>query len=521
MQFRFERRKFRRSFLAGVMIIVLTAVSMPVNAATGVERAAASGTISHVAATAKPSVVGILTTMKAVRSTDRGRAAGTGWVFKDGLIITNAHVVHQAAEVRILYDDRTVETVTPDKIFADETSDIAIIKVTKKGLTPLPHGKTDEAMVGQTVIAVGNPLGFRLGNSVTAGILSGTGRALGSGYPFLQTDAPINPGNSGGPLFNLKGEVIGVNSAKMADIGVEGLGFAIPIDVAVEIAELLLKDGKVERAITGIILEEGWEAYFGVPDTEGVTIAWIIPDGPAGLTALRPGDRLVRIDDAPIYTTDDVSAYLRKKRPDETVIISVKRQGQVLNVPIVLDSQDRLRKLAEEEGIEVGGILVDLTDGQVQEAADFGRSLAFGARINNDYFAISGSNYAILYTEYLYIARRVASAYQFGFRPGIGFNQSVAKEINNRLEVQMEINGDSKDFLTDATFTIQQGTRVRNGSLLQRPTYTTSPDGKVIIADLAVRFNSVDLSTTEAIALVVKTKAGSTITFNFTIKDLR
>lgn len=480
-------------------------------------------TVTQVAEKAKPSVVGILTTIKTTRSTEKGRAAGTGWVYKDGVIVTNAHVVDQAQEVKVLYADKTVETVAPTQIFADETSDVAVIKVTTKGLKPLAIGNSEAVKVGEMVVAVGNPLGFRLGNSVSAGILSGTGRTLGSGYPFLQFDAAINPGNSGGPLFNLKGEVIGINSMKMADIGVEGLSFAIPSTTFVNIAETLLKDGKVERATLGITLDEGWEAYFGVPNTEGVTIASIISDGPVGLTGLRSGDKLVKLDNTPVYTSDDYYAFLSAKKPGDQVIITVKRSGQLLSARTKLVSQDALRKIVEEEGQnELGGILIGLTDGQIQEAAEFGRQMSRGfASINDNYFAVSGSNYAVLWTEYFYVARRISSAYEFGFTPGVGFQQSVAKDIAHKLEVQMEIQGDAVNFLDGARYTLEQGSKTVAGATVGPVNYTASPDGKVVIGSLSARFSSLGLSPTEDLTVTVEQANGKVVVFSFSIADLR
>lgn len=508
------------SLLLVALLTLLVGLAAP--AAANSPSLALGESIAAVAATAKPSVVGILTTMKAVRGNEKGRAAGTGFAYKDGVIITNAHVVEDAAEVKILFADKTVETVLPERISADAISDVAVIRVVKQGLKPLAFADSDKVAVGQSVVAVGNPLGFRLGNSVTAGILSGTGRALGSGYPFLQMDAPINPGNSGGPLFNLKGEVLGINSAKMADIGVEGLSFAIPANTAREIAEILLRDGKVERATLGISLDEGWQAYFGVPDTEGVTIANVISDGPAGQTALRRGDKLTKLNDTPISTTDDVFAFLQTKKPGDRVTVTVKRRGQVLEVPVTLASQEALRKVAEEEGTEVSGILIDLTAGQIQEAAEYGRSLARGfGNVDSDYFAVSGSNYAILWTEYLYVARRISSAYEFGFTPGVGFQQAVAKEINRKVEVEMEINGDRFNFLERARFTLKQGGETRSGTMVQLPTYTTSPDGRIAIANLAVRFETANLNPAEEVTVMVDWPGGKTVTFNFTLENLR
>lgn len=511
-------RRLISVLLAAVLLVGV--VAMPAYAETTGQTTTDTAAI---AAKANAAVVGILNTMKPYPgSTEKGHSAGTGFMYKAGVIITNAHVVDNAQELKILYADKTTEIVQPSNIFADATSDVAVIKV-KKQIAPVVLGDSDKVTVGEQVVAVGNPLGFRLGNSVSSGILSGVGRGMGSAYPFLQVDAAINPGNSGGPLFNMKGEVIGINSAKMAQIGVEGLAFAIPINTATEIAEALLKDGKVERATLGIDLYEDWQAYFGVPNEEGVMIASIIDDGPVGMTALRPGDRLTKLDDTAIFTSDDVHAFLAHKKPGDVVTITVRRSGQLLSVKVTLASQDGLKKLAEEGGVEeVGGILIDLTDGQIQEAASFGEEMATGwADISNDYFAQSGSNYAILWTEYLYVARRIASAYNFGFKPSIGFQQSVAKDINGKVEVQMEIHGDAANFLQGAKYTLQQGNKKVTGTLKGQVTYTTSPDGKVAIANLAVRFPTAGLSATDDLSITVAQANGKTVSFQFTIEDLR
>jgi S1-C subfamily serine protease len=515
-----KARRWIPTVLMALLLVVGTA--LPALAETP-DQTAPAPSIASVAAKAKPSVVGILNTMKANRSTERGRAAGTGFVYKDGVIVTNAHVVENAAELKILYADKTVETVYPTTVFADETSDIAVIRVTKHGLTPLSFTNSDNLTVGQQVVAVGNPLGFRLGNSVSAGILSGVGRAMGSAYPFLQVDAPINPGNSGGPLFNLKGEVIGINSSKMSEVGVEGLGFAIPSNTAAEIAETLLKNGKVERATLGISFDEGWEAYFGVPDAEGVAIGNVILDGPAGLTALLQGDKLIKLDEKAISTTDDVYGFLAAHKPGQEVTITVKRGGQLLGVKVKLASQDDLKRLAEGDQVtDEGGILFDMTAGQVQEAAEFGRSLSRGAtRLNNDYFASSGSNYAELYTEFLYVARRISSAYEFGFTPGVAIQQQAAKEIRNRVEVRMELNGEKPNFLDGATFWLEQGGTKYQAVGSNGTYYTTSPDGFVVIADTSLQFPTAGLSRTQEITVTAKLADGKAISFQFALKDLR
>ncbi len=135
-------------------------------------------------------------------------------------------------------------------------------------------------------------------------------------------DAAINPGNSGGPWLNADGQVLGVNSAKISETGVEGLALAIPGNAARDIAEELITKGKVERVWLGLILEEDWKGYFGVPNEDGVAIALVVPDGPSGKAGLRVGDKLLKIDDQTVGTEDDVHSYLLEKRPGEEVTLT-------------------------------------------------------------------------------------------------------------------------------------------------------------------------------------------------------
>ncbi|WP_274364226.1 S1C family serine protease [Paenibacillus thermotolerans] len=507
--------------LASVAASAVWPLGTPAAAASAAAADSTGKAVAAVAEKVKPSVVGILNMGGAGQGTYRSHSAGTGFVYKDGVIVTNAHVVDKAAELLILYADKTTETVMPDQVFLDKLSDVAVIKVETKGLVPLAFADSDKLSVGENVIAIGNPLGFRLGNSVNLGILSGTGRALGSGYPFLQTDAAINPGNSGGPLVNLQGKVIGINSAKMADIGVEGLGFAIPANTAIEIADKLIKDGSIDRATLGIQFGEGWEAYFGVPDREGVEIYNVINDGPAGMTALRAGDKLIKLDRTPIYTEDDVYAFLLTKKPGDTVKITVQRNGQTFIAEVVAASMSDISEAAGEQ-VQAGyGILKDLTSTQIREAAEFGRAVYnYEDDINEDYVAISGGAYAVLYTEYLYIARLTESMLNFGYNPGMDYIQKAAQDINNKVEFLIEVGSGSKNFLNGAQFTLRQGSTT---IISEKPavTYTTDEDEKTVIAIAKVRFDSRKLKTSEPITLTLKTRIGQTLVFNFDLKKLK
>jgi serine protease Do len=478
----------------------------------------------RVANLVRPSVVGVLTTLRSGSGPRRPRAAGTGFVYKDGWVMTNAHVVEDGIEVKVLLSDRRVVDVDPETdVFFDTISDIAVIRVDTTGMAALPFARSSELQVGQPVIAVGNPLGFRLGNSVTAGVLSGMGRSLGSGYPFLQIDAPINPGNSGGPLLNSRGEVIGVNSAKIVEIGAEGLGFAIPSDTAKEIADQLIEFGRVERVALGLWLEEGWEALYGIPSEDGLEVTGVVPDGPSGLSGIFAGDKLMKIDSRKLETVDDVTAYLAHKRPGETVVLTINRHQLELTVPVKLVSRAAVRQEAEEKIVERGGILRRLTAAQIQEATRFGERLAQGwGSLPQGYYARSGNNnWATLYTEYAYVARRVQSVYMFGYMPSPGFIQSVAQDFVGMLEFAIELNGDKAEFLNGALVMLRQGSQVRTGMNLPGAGYATATDGSVVIGTFAVRFSSDWFDPAGDLELIVQLADGKQHTFLFKLKDLR
>ncbi|MFO7173304.1 MAG: trypsin-like peptidase domain-containing protein [Bacillota bacterium] len=476
----------------------------------------------------RPSVVGILVS---VRSDDPSRpgedhAAGTGFVYREGVILTNAHVVRDAVEVQILWSDGTVVPVpeVEKNVRWDEAADIGIVRVETRGRPPLPLGDSDALKVGQPVIAIGNPLGFRLGNTVTRGILSGTGRAVGTGLPFLQHDAPINPGNSGGPLLDARGRVIGINSAKVTDIGVEGLSLAIPINLAREVADELLARGKVDRVWLGLALQEDWRGYFGVPNAEGVEIVAIVPDGPAGVAGLQVGDRVIRIDDRPVGTQDDVHAYLLTRRPGDQVTLTVRRQGQVLQSRITLEARDAVREEAlARDARAPGGIWLQLTPSQVREAAEYGEVLAFQGleAMTFRYAARSGSARAVLYTEFGYIARRVASAYwATGRRPSDAFAQGVAEGIRGQLEVVVEATGPGDGFFSGARVVLRQGDRQVAGTL-ERAGYAVALDGGSATGQAVFRFPSAGLDPSAPIDILLRLSDGQELRFHYELKELR
>ena len=268
-------------------------------------------------------------------STRSSAGLGTGFIIRqDGIIVTNAHVVAGASSITVMLRDGT--TYPAQQIGTDETNDLAVLKVSAKNLPVAPLGDSDNLLVGEWAIAIGNPYGFMLGNSepsVTAGVISGVGRNLvarGEGtsayFDMIQTDASINPGNSGGPLVSADGEVVGVNSSIYSTSGGSiGLGFAIPINRARRVAEDLIGHGRVHRPWIGVRLEQ--------PRTEnprdyiarGARIAAVTPGSPAERAGIRSGDVLVRSRARTIRNRFDWDAALLDLRVGDQVPLVVHR----------------------------------------------------------------------------------------------------------------------------------------------------------------------------------------------------
>src|SRR5207249_5160583 len=218
---------------------------------------------------------------------------GSGFIIDpNGVVLTNAHLVEGADEVRVKLPDKREFKGKVAGI--DHLTDVAVVKIDAKGLPVVKIGDPSKIRVGEWVLAIGSPFGFD--NTVTAGIVSGTSRSLpeGSYVPFIQTDAAVNPGNSGGPLFNMRGEVIGINSAIYSRTGgYMGLAFAIPIDVAKNVEDQLLKTGKVERGRLGVGIQEVSATLarsFGLERPQGALVSVVEPGGPAEKAGVKPGD---------------------------------------------------------------------------------------------------------------------------------------------------------------------------------------------------------------------------------------
>ncbi|HSH88200.1 MAG TPA: DegQ family serine endoprotease [Methylophilus sp.] len=264
---------------------------------------------------------------------------GSGFIVKpDGVILTNAHVVDKADEVIVRLTDK--REFKAKVVGVDKLTDVAVLKIDGKDLPTVKIGSTKNSNVGDWVVAIGSPFGFD--NTVTAGIISAKSRALpDEGYvPFLQTDVAINPGNSGGPLFNLNGEVVGINSQIYSRSGgYQGLSFAIPIDVAMGIEQQLLDKGKVSRGRLGVgvqSINQDLANSFGLKMPSGALVSNVEKNGPADKAGLEPGDVILKFNDQIIDRSSDLPPMVASIAPGNTVKMEVWRKNQIktLNVRI-------------------------------------------------------------------------------------------------------------------------------------------------------------------------------------------
>jgi serine protease Do len=278
------------------------------------------------------------------------KGLGSGFIFRsDGYILTNEHVIQGAEQIKVTLKDG--REFGGKVIGSDPLTDIAIIKVDATDLPALPLGDSDRARVGEWMIAIGNPYG--LSHTVTVGVLSAKGRPIYSGDSgreyenFLQTDAAINPGNSGGPLLNIKGEVIGINTAILPYA--QGVGFAIPINMAKSLLDPLIETGKVVRSWVGIYLQDitpDMIQQFGLNEPKGALIADVVPNSPASRAGIQRGDIILKVDDEEIVNAAVFHAAIRDKKPGIQLTLSVWRDNQVKEISVILE------ELVTEGGVE-------------------------------------------------------------------------------------------------------------------------------------------------------------------------
>ena len=342
---------------SGKVVIQQVAPSSTADSASGsdssITAASSSGsslTTEQVADLVSPSVV-VITTEQVVYSqwswygqNQVESGAGSGVIISsDGYILTCAHVVDGASTITVTIGDKDY---TATLVGEDTTSDIAVIKIDADGLTPATVGNSDSLKVGQSVMAVGNPLG-ELGGTVTGGMISALNRSVtiqGSSsvntMSLIQMDASVSPGNSGGGLFNMNGELVGIVNAKSSSSDAEGLGFAIPINDAIKVAQELLENGYVTgRPYLGItylaVTDAQTASQLGV-NAYGVYVVEVVKGGPAEKAGLQAGDRIVSVDGTEIASKDDLGTLIQQHAAGDTLSITIARDGQMQTVNVTL-----------------------------------------------------------------------------------------------------------------------------------------------------------------------------------------
>jgi serine protease Do len=281
------------------------------------------------------------------------RGEGSGFIVSpDGIIMTNAHVVKDAKEVTVKLTDR--REFRAKVLGSDATTDIAVLKIDARNLPTVAMGSTKDLKVGEWVLAIGSPFGFE--NSVTAGVVSAKGRSLpdDSYVPFIQTDVAVNPGNSGGPLINARGEVVGINSQIYTRSGgYQGVSFAIPIDVALQVKDQIVATGKASHARLGVAVQEVNQAFadsFKLDRPEGALVSNVQKGGPADQAGLRSGDVIRKVDGQAIVSSGDLPAVIGQRKPGTKVTMEVWRQGERQEITAKLgDAGDKTTTVASAD----------------------------------------------------------------------------------------------------------------------------------------------------------------------------
>ncbi len=279
-----------------------------------------------------------------------GRSLGSGFIIsKNGYVLTNNHVIEGAETVIVRLNDR--REFIAEIVGTDPRTDVAILKLDATDLPVAKIADSDDVTRGQWVVAIGSPFGFDY--SVTAGIVSATGRALPdeSYVPFIQTDVAINPGNSGGPLFNLDGEVVGINSQIFTRSGgFMGLSFAIPMNLAMNVAEQIQENGVVRRGWLGVLIQEvnrDLALSFGLDKPMGALIAQASSSGPGGKAGIQPGDIIVRFNGKEVERSSDLPPMVGLVRPGTSVPVDVVRQGDRLTIDVMIEQLPEANQVAQ------------------------------------------------------------------------------------------------------------------------------------------------------------------------------
>src|SRR5690242_8958782 len=308
------------------------------------------------------------------------QSTGSGFIVSgDGYIVTNAHVVDDASEVTIRLSDK--REFVAKVIGSDKRTDVSLLKIDAKDLPRVAIGDPDKLKVGEWVVAIGKPFGLE--NTMTAGIVSAKGRDLPQEnlVPFIQTDVAINPGNSGWPLFNMRGEVVGINSMIYSRTGgFMGLAFAVPIDVAMNSVKQLQEKGRVTRGRIGVQIQEVSKEVadsFGLKSAQGALVNSVEKDGPAAKAGVESGDIIIKVDNRDVKTSNDLPRIITSIRPGTKITLTVWRKGAAKDIAVTVaemkedtGTPQRRAPPAPKEKAKpnrMGLVLVDLTDEQRKE----------------------------------------------------------------------------------------------------------------------------------------------------------
>jgi serine protease Do len=371
--------------------------------------------------------------------------AGSGFIVSDdGYILTNAHVVADADEVTVRLTDRRE---FPAKVIgSDARTDVAVIKIDAKDLPTVRIGDHTKLQTGEWVLAIGSPFGLE--NTATAGIVSATARAVpgGTDVPFIQTDVAVNPGNSGGPLFNLRGEVVGINSMIFSQNGgFMGISFAIPMDVAMNVNEQLIKNGHVVRGRIGVAVQDVDAALakpFGLDRPRGALISMVENGSPAQRAGLKTGDVILKVDDQPIDHSNQLSSYISRQSPGEESKLTIWRGKQEQQLDV------RIAELKEQE------------PKRLRPSQDMKDEANSGARLGLSVRPLTPDERKTLATEGNIVVGKVSGgAARAGIQPGdvvIGINEKSVKTVNDLREASKQLGaGDSAALLIE-----RQGARI-------------------------------------------------------------
>src|SRR5437868_1582237 len=308
------------------------------------------------------------------------RSLGSGFVIsQDGYVLTNAHVVEGADEITVKFTDK--REFKAKVIGADKRTDIALIKIDATGLPAVRFGDPQKLKVGEWVVAIGSPFGFE--NTVTAGIVSAKGRSLPQEtfVPFIQTDVAINPGNSGGPLFNMRGEVVGINSQIYSRTGgFMGLSFAIPADVALDVQKQLKEKGRVARGRIGVVIQEvtrDLATSFGLDRARGALVNQVEKGSPAEKAGIEPTDIITAFDGKPVESSSDLPRIVGSTRPGANATVELWRKGATKKLTLTVGElqeervaavdKPRPQKSAEAQANRLGIVVAELSAEQKKE----------------------------------------------------------------------------------------------------------------------------------------------------------